>query len=244
MAPALARGAGRRAVLASRVAAARLRAHRVPDDDRRRVGRRLPNNTLRTFEAMSCPKRLLVGPWSHMSTATSLPGPHIDLVPELIRWFARWLARRAERHRRGTADRGLHAPFDAAGSRISRRCAASGAPSRPGPRSACARASGGPRAPTTDRISVRGDVGTAAWISCAGKAPWGLPDDQREDDARSLTYDWPALDGELELLGHPRLQLTVASPDPGRVPVGAAVRRLPGRHVGAREPRCAQPRAS
>ena len=49
------------------------------------------NNTFRTFEALDCPKRLLVGPWSHMSTATSLPGPHIDLVPELIRWFRRWL---------------------------------------------------------------------------------------------------------------------------------------------------------
>ena len=49
------------------------------------------NNTFRTFEALECPKRLLVGPWSHMSTATSLPGPHIDLVPELVRWFRRWL---------------------------------------------------------------------------------------------------------------------------------------------------------
>ena len=49
------------------------------------------NNTFRTFEALECPKRLLIGPWSHMSTATSLPGPHIDLVPELARWFDRWL---------------------------------------------------------------------------------------------------------------------------------------------------------
>jgi len=69
-----------------------------------------------------------------------------------------------------------------------------------------------PEGAAADRISVRGDVGTAAWISCAGKAPWGLPDDQREDDARSLTYDWPALDDELELLGHPRLRLSVTSP--------------------------------
>lgn len=49
------------------------------------------NNTFRTFEALECPKRLVVGPWSHMSTATSLPGPHIDLVPELVRWFRQWL---------------------------------------------------------------------------------------------------------------------------------------------------------
>ena len=49
------------------------------------------NNTLRTFAALECPKRLLIGPWSHMSTATSVPGPHIDLVAELVRWFGRWL---------------------------------------------------------------------------------------------------------------------------------------------------------
>jgi predicted acyl esterase len=49
------------------------------------------NNTLRTFAALRCEKRLLVGPWSHMSPATSLPGPQLDLVPELVRWFGRWL---------------------------------------------------------------------------------------------------------------------------------------------------------
>ena len=41
VAPALARGAGRRAVLATRIASAELRADHVPDDDRRRLGRRL-----------------------------------------------------------------------------------------------------------------------------------------------------------------------------------------------------------
>ena len=61
---------------------------------------------------------------------------------------------------------------------------------------------------------MRGDVGTAAWISCAGKSPWTLPDDQREDDERSLLYDWPALEDELEILGHPRLSVTVTSPHP------------------------------
>jgi predicted acyl esterase len=49
------------------------------------------NNSLRTFAALRAPKALLMGPWSHMSTATSLPGPHLDLVPEMIRWFGRWL---------------------------------------------------------------------------------------------------------------------------------------------------------
>jgi hypothetical protein len=66
----------------------------------------------------------------------------------------------------------------------------------------------------TDEITVRGDVGTAAWISCAGKPPWTLPEDQREDDARSLAYEWDPLEAELELLGHPRLHFTLTSPHP------------------------------
>ena len=49
------------------------------------------NNTFRTFAALQCEKSLLIGPWSHMAPATSRPGPHLDLVPEMIRWFDRWL---------------------------------------------------------------------------------------------------------------------------------------------------------
>jgi len=60
---------------------------------------------------------------------------------------------------------------------------------------------------------VRGDVGSAAWISCAGHLPFGQPDDQREDDAWSLAYDWE-VEGELEILGHPRLVVRVGSSAP------------------------------
>ena len=65
-----------------------------------------------------------------------------------------------------------------------------------------------------DKIAVRGDVGTAAWISCAGKPPWTLPEDQRTDDERSLAYDWDPLAEELEILGHPRARVTITSPHP------------------------------
>ena len=49
------------------------------------------NNTLRTFEQLRCPTRLVIGPWAHASTDISLPGPNVDLVPEMIRWWDRWL---------------------------------------------------------------------------------------------------------------------------------------------------------
>jgi uncharacterized protein len=60
---------------------------------------------------------------------------------------------------------------------------------------------------------VRPDVGSAAWISCAGHLPFGQPGDQREDDAWSLAYDWE-LGRELEILGHPRLAARVGASAP------------------------------
>ena len=61
------------------------------------------NIALRAYEAMTCPRRVIIGPWAHMSTATSIPGPHIDLVPELDPLVLALAPRRAERNRRGAA---------------------------------------------------------------------------------------------------------------------------------------------
>ncbi len=171
------------------------------------------NATLRAFEALDCPKRLVLGPWSHMSQATSLPGPHIDLVPELCRWFGRWLrddpngidteapivvfARRATRP----------AP-DLAELRGEWRSEATWPPER------LRTTTLAPHGEGTDRVSVRGDVGLTAWNSCAGKLPWGQPDDQRPDDALSLVYDWEPLDDELEIMGYPSLRLRVVPTEP------------------------------
>ena len=171
------------------------------------------NNTFRTFEALGCPKRLLIGPWSHMSTETSLPGPHIDLVPELIRWFGRWL----HDERTGIdeeppvvvfARRSTRPAPDLAEMRGEWRTEATWPPERL--RETVLR----PAGTEIDEITVRGDVGRTAWISCAGKLPWGQPDDQRPDDALSVTYDWEPLSSELDVMGHPMLMLTLTSPVP------------------------------
>jgi predicted acyl esterase len=49
------------------------------------------NMAFRMYDALRAPKRILFGPWSHMSPRVSLPGPRIDHVPEMIRWWHRWL---------------------------------------------------------------------------------------------------------------------------------------------------------
>jgi len=171
------------------------------------------NTTFRTFEELRCPKRLLIGPWSHMSAATSLPGPHVDLVPELIRWFGRWLRDEPNGIDREPpvvvfARRSTRPAPDLVEVRGEWRAEATWPPAR------LAHLTLRPAGTGRDEIHLRGDVGRAAWISCAGKLPWGQPDDQRGDDARSLAYDWEPLESELDVMGHPRVSLTVTSSVP------------------------------
>jgi hypothetical protein len=179
------------------------------------------NNSLRTIEALRCPKKLILGPWAHASTETSLPGPNIDLVPEMLRWWDRWLkdvdngvdreppitlfARRStkiEPTTREIAGEWRYEPSWPA-ERLRRkelRLADATTPSLDG---------AGP-----DRLEVRGDTGWTAWISCAGHIPYGQPSDQRPDERRSLVYEWGPSDDELEILGHPVLEVAVAASAP------------------------------
>ena len=178
------------------------------------------NIALRGFAGLRCPKRLLAGPWAHASTETSRPGPNVDLVPEMARWWDRWLkgldngvdadppivlfvrrptppaadmpAYRGEwRFEPGwPLERGREVSLELAGASSNR-------------------AGDGP-----DALDVRGDVGWTAWISCAGGMPWGQPQDQRPDEAFSLVYDWDPLTRELEILGHPHVGVRLSSSAP------------------------------
>jgi predicted acyl esterase len=194
------------------------------------------NATFRMVERLRVPTRLLFGPWSHMATDSSLPGPGST-------WSPRWSAG-------GTA--GCAAcPTASTGSRPSpcRRHSTRPAPDldeHPGawrneptwppersvdlvlplpdgpghlgpPLDPEGLGTGPspdlPAGAGADRLVVRADVGSAAWISCAGQLPFGQPVDQREDDAWSLRYDWP-LEREVEVLGHPRLVVRVGASAP------------------------------
>jgi putative CocE/NonD family hydrolase len=181
------------------------------------------NNSLRTFEKLRCPARVVIGPWAHASTDTSLPGPNIDLVPEMLRWWDRWLkgvdngidreppiALFAQRSTRaGPTRREMRGDwrYEPAWPAARLRPTVLELTDADGP----ARASAGGEA---DSLEVRADVGWTAWISCAGQLPFGQPDDQRPDEVFSLAYTWPELDEELEILGHARLSVTISSTAP------------------------------
>ncbi|MGN6379564.1 MAG: CocE/NonD family hydrolase [Gaiellales bacterium] len=176
------------------------------------------NIALRGLQELRCPRRLILGPWSHASTDSCLPGPNADLVPEHIRWWDRWLrdvpngvdseppivlfAQRSTRpapDRREVRGEWRYEPTWPAERLLATSLdLATAAPAGDGP----------------DILEVRPDTGATAWISCAAAMPWGQPDDQRPDELHSLSYTWPALEGELEILGHPRLRVTVAADVP------------------------------
>jgi uncharacterized protein len=181
------------------------------------------NATLRVFERLGCPKRLLIGPWAHTSTETSRPGPRIDLVPEMIRWWDRWLRGRSTSGeeppiivfaRRSTAPAGdldeMRGEFRFEPAwpleRGSRQRWELSDGVAPGP--------GHQAHPRPRELAVRGDVGACASIWCAGALPFGLPLDQRPDEALSLSYEWEPLADELEILGYPTAELRVTSSAP------------------------------
>jgi predicted acyl esterase len=166
------------------------------------------NNTFRVveqYERNGLPWRLLAGPWVHKSPERARPGPNIDDDVEIIAFFDEYL-------------RGGPARDDARGQVYVRR------PIRPEPDLAFhpgrwadvdAWPPDGlgwvelrPDREGVDSLAVQGDVGVAAWNSCGGGLPWGQPLDQRDDNARSITYDWP-IEAETEMVGNGRVALRV-----------------------------------
>lgn len=46
---------------------------------------------LRTYTRLKVPKKLWMGPWVHTRPNTSVPGPRVDHLNEVVRFFAHWL---------------------------------------------------------------------------------------------------------------------------------------------------------
>lgn len=173
------------------------------------------NNSLRTVAALRAagvPHRLLVGPWPHAAPVSAAPGPRVDLLPEMVAWWDRWLRGREN----GVDDGSPGRPAVTAFVRTTTRPEPDldlheGRWVReewPSPRSAREVLPLDGRPPYV----VRPDVGVDAWIDCAGHLPWGQSADQRHDDAESMTWEWDA--GGRTLLGHPVARLRVSADRP------------------------------
>lgn len=167
------------------------------------------NNTFRAIEHM--PNwRLLAGPWVHKDPSVARPGPNIDCDLELMRFF--------DEHLRG-GPRTVEA--------LGRVFVRQPTPPEPDlafhnghwveidewPSDELRKLVLTSTDEWIDELVVRGDVGVAAWNSCAGGLPWGQPQDQRPDNARSITLDWEH-EEELMVLGNSEVALKVRSSAP------------------------------
>ena len=168
------------------------------------------NNTFRVieqYERNGLPWRLLAGPWVHSSPDRARPGPNVDDDVEILAFF--------DEHLRGAPARsGARGQVYVRGP-VEPEPDLAAHPGRwvdvdtwppPHRREIELR----PARSGVDALVVRGDVGVAAWNSCGGSLPWGQPLDQRDDDARSITYDWP-IDEPADLVGSATVGMRVRS---------------------------------
>jgi hypothetical protein len=50
------------------------------------------NSSLRWMHHLEVPKKLIMGPWPHTPPDAATPGPQIDFLHEITRWWKQWLA--------------------------------------------------------------------------------------------------------------------------------------------------------
>jgi uncharacterized protein len=189
-----------------------------------------PNPPIRMYERLAGPKKLLIGPWDHRYPNVAIPGPRIDHLREVVRWLDHWCrgiddgvmteppivvymqeAGALDPGRLDTpgqwraevswppADRQDHVLF------LSGQGSLGADPERGG-----AGSTGEDTSDSFDRLDYDPTVGTTGGL-WSGGVPFGLPGDQRPDEALSVVYTSPPLDADLSILGRPRAVLHLTS---------------------------------
>lgn len=179
------------------------------------------NAVLRLLRNLPGPRKGLIGPWGHAFPHVATPGPAIDFIGYVLRWFDHWLkgrdtglmeepmltawlqesepprARYRERRGRWIAEAAWPSP-DIADHML--HLSEAGLGETPGSfaRPICSPATTG--------------LASGEWCPYG----WGpdMPTDQREDDAGSLCFDGRPLDRPIEILGGAALTVELASDRP------------------------------
>lgn len=186
------------------------------------------NSVFRLMENLSVPRKGLIGPWGHIYPHFGRPGPAIDFLSELLRWWDRWLKGR---------DTGVEDdPMICAWMQDS-------IPPNPGyefrpgrwvgektwpsarissrryvvePRSLRSEASPSSAKQQHVELDVQSPstlgLHSGKWCSYANGPD--LSGDQRMDDGGALVFQSEPLEEDLELLGKPEVMLEVASDKP------------------------------
>ncbi|MBT4051762.1 MAG: CocE/NonD family hydrolase [Bacteroidetes Order II. Incertae sedis bacterium] len=180
------------------------------------------------FESIDCSKKVMIGPWNHSRPDVAIPGPRIDYLLEMRRWFDLHLKNEDDGVSGEAAvnifvqqfDSPNPARLDSSGSWHSenswpvssadtKRFYLGGADI-----SSSRRLFDKPVVSMqTTRLIVDPAVGTTSGL-WSGGLPFGLPDDQKRDEALSLSYTTPPLQEELVIAGTAELELFVSSNSP------------------------------
>jgi putative CocE/NonD family hydrolase len=169
----------------------------------------LHDGAMRAYEALPAPKRLLVGPWAHLSPDDT-PFEGYDYPLEMCRWFDQWLRGESGQEDDEAVEifvqgadswRSLEAwpPQDCASQTLFLAPGRGLDEERPAPEEADDRYEG---------IASVGAIAGGMWNMFG--LPFGYPREQTPDEQRSLTYTGEPLDTDLEIVGCPRLVLHAA----------------------------------
>lgn len=170
---------------------------------------------------LRCPRKALVGPWGHTYPWAGGPGPALDWEREEVRWWCHWLRGEAT----GIMDEPSlrfylpdTVPAESAPGATPGHWAAEAAWSSPRIKPRTYFLTNVGLSPVTGKAGKREHrshnlvgLDTPEWV------PFGqqeMAGDQREDDARSLTWDLPPLPADVQVLGVPRVKLRVAADKP------------------------------
>ena len=174
---------------------------------------------------LEAPYRGLVGPWSHAYPYDASPGPQIGFLQECVRWWDQWL--------KGVETGIMQEPRLRVWMQDSVQPQADyevrpgrwvGEPAWPSPNVhqqeyplAPGRILLSGEAPEQEeRVTIQSplSVGLFAGKWCSYKGAPDFPYDQREEEGGSMVFDSAPLDEELEVLGGPIVELTVAANRP------------------------------
>jgi putative CocE/NonD family hydrolase len=177
---------------------------------------------LRLLAGLDCPRKGLIGPWEHTWPEEGVPGPAIGFLQESLRWWDHWL----KGTETGVMDEPMlrywrQEPARPEGIYEIRPGAWASEGTWPSPRLEARRLhltpsglsptpGSGERLAHASATTVGLDAGS--WLPYGN--PADLPGDQRCEDARSLVFDSPPLDDELDLLGNSVVSLRIAADKP------------------------------
>jgi putative CocE/NonD family hydrolase len=179
------------------------------------------NPVFRTLQQLQVPHKVMVGPWLHSSPDSGIPGPNIDFLNEMCRWWAQWLGGEetgimqepeVALFIQNGADPTTYEAYMPGQWRFLDKWPPEGLREHP---FFLAKAGGltekSENEDESDTYRYQATVGSSAGVWCAVSGIDGMTRDQAADEGRSLTYTSQVLEKPMEILGAPKAVLHIDS---------------------------------